>query len=101
MHDTYEYYEQLRANDGEPPQKITIERFWEMLNVLPPCKWTRLHSSESFFISEAETEDLHRWFARIGDDYFELVAPRSLNHEEILGKIISRLPDVFNKIMES
>ena len=97
---TMDYYAQLRANHGEPAKNINHDRFMEMLCVLPPCRWTRLHSSESFFISEAETEYLHRWFARIGAEYFELVAPRTMNHELILSRIIADLPEVFNKVME-
>ena len=89
---TREYYETLRANNGSAPVEVTEQRFWEMLEVLPPCKWTRLRGSESFFVSEAETENLHTWLARIGDNYYELVAPSSLNHEEIMARIFARFP---------
>jgi len=94
MQDTYEYYEQLRLNQGEEPKKINLERFDDMLNVLPPCKWSRGSITESFFISEAETEDLHRWFARIDNHYFELVAPRSLRHEDIIMRIALKFNDI-------
>lgn len=87
-----EYYETLRANNGSDPVEVTEQRFWDILEVLPPCKWTRLRGSESFFISEAETMHLHTWLARIGGSYYELVAPNSLTHEEILARIFARFP---------
>lgn len=87
-----EYYENLRANNGSDPVEVTEERFWEMLEVLPPCKWTRLHGSESFYISEAETMNLHTWLVRIGTNHYELVAPNNLTHEEILARVFARFP---------
>ena len=86
-----EYYEKLMANNGSDPVEIEESRFWEMLEVLPPCKWTRLRGSESFFISEAETMNLHTWLARIGGKYYELVAPSSLTHDEVLARICASL----------
>ena len=91
---TREYYETLRVNNGSDPVQVTEQRFWEMLEVLPPCKWTRLQGSESFFVSEAETMNLHTWLARIGQNYYELVAPNSLNHEEIMARIFAKFTDL-------
>ena len=35
------------------PVEITREQFWEMLEVLPPCKWERSEACEAFYVSEA------------------------------------------------
>jgi hypothetical protein len=87
-----EYFEQLRANNGSAPERVDQSRFWDMLEVLPPCKWTRLRGSESFYISEAETTNLHTWMVRIGQDHFEMVAPNSLTHEEVLARVFASFP---------
>ena len=91
----YAYYEELRLNNGSKPKQITEERFWYLLEVLPPCKWTRLHGSESFYVSEAETEDLHTWCLRIAGGYFELVAPKSLTHEQIIARVVPEFQHLY------
>src|SRR5574340_1594421 len=37
------------------PVEIDKARFWEMLEILPPCRWVRGDSSESFHMSEHTT----------------------------------------------
>jgi len=66
------------------PVEVTEERWWEMLNVLPPMRWRGGGDTESFMICEATTLDLHSIFCRIGDRYFELVNKRTMTHEEIV-----------------
>jgi hypothetical protein len=57
----------------KPPQEITRERFWEMLEVLPPRKWQGMGTAfESFHVSERLSGDVVSWFVRIGDRYFQV-----------------------------
>jgi hypothetical protein len=65
------------------PTEITKERWWEMLEILPPIKWRHDKGFESFMISEALTMDLRSIYCRIGDRYFEMTNRQSLTHEEI------------------
>lgn len=53
------------------PLEITRERYWEMLEVLPPCKWRKRGCWEMFHISERLTGNLVSWFATDGDKYYE------------------------------
>lgn len=71
-------------------EEIARERFWEMLEILPPMKWRGDSESftESFMISEGVWGDLHSIFCRIGDRYFEMCDRRSLSHEEICNKCL-------------
>ena len=55
------------------PVEITKERFWEMLEILPPCRWSKHRAMEMFHVSERLTHNLVSWFARLGDRYFECV----------------------------
>jgi hypothetical protein len=77
-------YAEMRKNGGEPAHEITREKFWDMLEVLPPLKWTRKVRTESFMISEAETGDLHSFFARFRETYWEMVLPRSATHRDVM-----------------
>lgn len=52
------------------PSEITKERFWELLECLPPCKWRRSPSAEAFHISERITYDIVTWCVRIGESYY-------------------------------
>jgi len=79
-----ERYAQMRKNGGEPAHEITRERYWDMLEVLPPLKWTQKAKTESFMISEAETGDLHSFYARVGETYWEMVLPRSSKHSDVM-----------------
>jgi len=71
-----------------PPKQVTQERFWEMLEVLPPCKWNHSKSAESFFVSERITLDLVSWFVRLGDEYWELIASDKLNHDDVVNLVL-------------
>ena len=90
--ETYEQsrkrYADMVANNGEPAKEITEERFWYLLEVLPPAKWTRLPSSESFMVIECQTGNLYTWCARVRDAYYEMIAPYNSTHEDILGRIV-------------
>ena len=52
------------------PVEIDEERFHDMLNCLPPCKWGRSESAEAFHMSERITYDIADWFVRIGDKFY-------------------------------
>lgn len=52
------------------PEPITKEKFWDALEVLPPCRWHARLGVEMFHISERVTHDLVAWYGRVGDKYF-------------------------------
>ena len=47
-------------------KQVTKERYWDMLEVLPPCRWERRHTAgrtlEMFHVSERISSDLVDWF---------------------------------------
>lgn len=61
------------------PVEITRDRFHDMLDILPPQRWTRSGGRECFHMLEATSHDYHFWFIRLGSRYFELVKPRSMD----------------------
>jgi len=91
--DTLARYEAMRQNRGEAPHVIDRERFFYLLEVLPPADWTRGEGFECFRVIECQTADLYTWAARMGKGeaakYWELVAPRNSTPAEILVKVIS------------
>jgi hypothetical protein len=80
-------YRTIEANQGIKPIEVSEAFYWEMLEVLPPCKWTRGQDYESFYVSEPLTGVLHEWIARVGKKYYALIAPRSSNHEQIINLV--------------
>lgn len=68
----------------KPPARITRERFWQMLEVLPPDEWVSGINSESFKLSERTAGSITQIFCRIGDDYWELSDSFTLRHSKIL-----------------
>jgi hypothetical protein len=91
MTDWAQRYEDMRRNRGEPAREIDEDRFYEMLEVLPPAKWSRLKGFECFMVIEAQTEDLYTWCARITENgresFWEMIAPGDSTINEIHLKI--------------
>jgi uncharacterized pyridoxal phosphate-containing UPF0001 family protein len=84
-------YRKMETERGTPAIETTRQLFLDMLEVLPPCQWTRGNNSESFYVMEALTGNLHEYHARIGERYFAVVAPNTTKHPEIIAKITEAL----------
>tara|TARA_R110002072_G_scaffold273239_5_gene433970 strand:- start:7581 stop:7997 length:417 start_codon:yes stop_codon:yes gene_type:complete len=69
------------------PRRIPSERWWDMLEILPPCRWHVVGSFEVFHVSERLTGNLVSWFANRGSDYFEFVDRDNLTDDEIALKL--------------
>lgn len=80
-------YRTIEANGGASPQEVSREFYYEMLEILPPASWTTSPDSESFYVIEALTGNLHEWLARLGDKYYALIAPKSSTHGQIINKV--------------
>jgi hypothetical protein len=68
------------------PKRVTVERWDEMLNVLPPMYWRSGPGSESFKMIEFDCYDITTIFCRIGSDYYELSDSAGLSHAAIVAK---------------
>jgi hypothetical protein len=79
-----------RAGDGSEygaklAREITQERFSEMLNVLPPCKWTGPGTvQESFHVSEFLSGNIVSWFVQINGRFFQIDDVCTLTHRELV-----------------
>ena len=80
-------YEAMRQNRGEAPHEIDEERFFYLLEVLPPADWTRGQAFECFRVIECETADLYTWAARHDGRFWEMVAPKDSTPAELLAKV--------------
>ncbi len=67
-----------------PVTETTMERFWEMLEVLPPAGWKTDGAGESFKLSERWSGNITDIYARIGKRYFHLCDDICLPHAEII-----------------
>lgn len=59
-----------RAKRITEPKEIDEESFHYLLEVLPPCKWSRSADAEAFHISERITYDIVTWAVRIGSSHY-------------------------------
>lgn len=76
----------------QPPHKITEERFFYMLEVLPPCRWSTYRSMESFHVSEHLSGDVVSWFARLGaDEFWEMQDLHTLSKEVLSDKFFQAI----------
>jgi len=88
-------YEAIRANDGTKPRRITEEWFEHCLTVLPPANWHRGVQLECgvqlefFRVPECVTADLYTWCIRLGDDYFEMIAPGNFDLSQLHCRLIT------------
>jgi hypothetical protein len=54
------------------PQRISRERWWELLEMLYPARWEATSNSEVFMVPECITIDLYTFGVRINEDYFSI-----------------------------
>jgi len=73
-----------RARHCTGAEPITAERFDEMLNCLPPERWTHGAGSESFRMSERLVGPIASFFLRIGDLFWQINEDQSTTHDELL-----------------
>ena len=74
------HYETMKSK----PTQITRSRFWEMLEVLPPCRWHNAGGFEVFHVSEHLTGPLVSWFAHKGERYWEFTDDCHLSDDTLV-----------------
>jgi hypothetical protein len=67
--------------------EVDKERYWEMLEVLPPERWGTHKGVESFHVCEHLTGNLVAWFGQIHDKYFEFTDSCFAKDDDISEKI--------------
>ena len=70
----------------KPPVEITRERFWEMLEVLPPEDWRSNGDHETFKLMEYTSGNITAIFCRIGERYWEMQDSVFLSSAQIVEK---------------
>lgn len=78
-----EYDRQRRMT---PVTETTQEKFWHMLEALPPCKWSRSKSAEAFHMLERITYDIVDWFVRIDDRFYTFADTDRLSADDAICK---------------
>lgn len=64
-------YEKLEQDYlSKPLERITKERFQEMLEILPPMRWKNDNGIETFMMCEFTIGDVTQQYAHRGNDYF-------------------------------
>ena len=73
------------------PVKISKTRWWEMLEILPPCRWHMAGTWECFHISERLYGNLVSWFGtrRLGgvEVFYEFTDRDNLELEDLRDKL--------------
>jgi hypothetical protein len=83
--ETYEreYFKPYLNSLMQPWKETTEERFYDMLNCLPPAKWIRGKEKELFFVGECYTENLYECYIRKGKRYFVALRPISTDPNQL------------------
>lgn len=68
----------------KPFKEITEDQWHEMLNVLPPMRWTKHTDGSFFFVSEAYRADLHGCYVSKGGKYYTAVRSKFEKTENII-----------------
>jgi len=79
-------YEKSRITQ---PVVITADRFYEMLEILPPQRWHNCGGFEVFHIQEHITGDLVAWFAYREDQYFEFIDSCYISDVDLIRKLFT------------
>lgn len=74
----------MDAKWRKPVSEITRDRYWDMLECLPPVAWNRNGSDESFKMSERTSGNITAIFCRLGDSYYTLEDDMRTPHAEIV-----------------
>ena len=70
-------------------KEVTQERFDDMLEVLPPCRWNRNALYEAYIVGECLVMNLYSVFIHIKSDdkYYEVVAEKTVDYAELVKHI--------------
>ena len=66
------------------PKEISKERWWELLEVLPPERWERIGDAEIFMMPECIASTIYTFGVRIRERYFSINECRFKSNSEIL-----------------
>jgi hypothetical protein len=89
--DAEEFVELVELRMTTDPVEVDEERYWYLLEVLPPCSWVRNGSTESFYMSEFTSGRVTCHVVRIGDRYFTFEAPVMASHSDRTAKVFAWL----------
>lgn len=87
-------FKEHEENERTDWKEITEERAEEMLNVLPPARFTKLEKGYFFFVSEAYSGDNHSCFAYFRGRYFESLRSIKEPTESIYKSLRETAPEV-------
>lgn len=65
-----QYEAKQRALYIKPPKEITEERFYEMLDVMPPLRWVTRNGVQSFILAEPLDLNYYTQFAKYNGKYY-------------------------------
>lgn len=66
------------------PERISRERWWELLEVMPPARWRSLPGGEIFMVAEPIASNLYRFGIRIGEEYFSIVEDCYIEDDKLI-----------------
>jgi hypothetical protein len=75
------------ADASNPWHEIDKERYWEMLELLPPEKWETTGSCEAFRMCEYWTSNITNHFFKINNRYFEGNRRTSQSYQDMATEI--------------
>ena len=80
-------YDKKRLIDP-PAKEVDEDHYWDMLGVLPPCRWHNYRGIELFYVSERITGNIVSWIAGLNGKYYKFAHYASATDEELAAKVL-------------
>jgi hypothetical protein len=74
------------------PQRVTRERWWDMLEVMFPARWENTPEGEVFMMPECITSSLYTFGVRIGEDCFSITEDCSIEASRLIAMCKEVMP---------
>lgn len=69
---------------------IEEERWWDMLNCMPPSKWHHASGIEFFHVCERMIGDIVSWYGCCDDEYKHFYGLSTMSDEDLVNKFIGQ-----------
>ena len=78
-----DYFSEYTKSLITQPKEIDVERWGDMLEILPPSRWSHIGQWDVFHISERLTGNLVSWYAKSNDKAYTFDNLASISKAEI------------------
>jgi len=72
------------------PEEIEAANYYEMLEILPPARWTHIVGFEVFHVIERITDNLVHWYAKSNGKYYKFIDRANIDIKKLGQKLLNK-----------